>query len=103
MSNEFVTMKDLGRLYGLTSHQIGKLLKKLGLRTEQGKPSHAAFKGGYCDQRWSPDNNHYTWAWHAKMTSKILELNGCVRQTEVRKPNEGGKSSEAVQDGPESS
>jgi hypothetical protein len=35
-------MTELGRLYGLSSHEVGRLLKAWGLRTASGKPSDLA-------------------------------------------------------------
>ena len=50
MSEEFLTMKELGHAFNMTSHQIGKKLKVLGFRTNDGRPSKLAFDGGYCGQ-----------------------------------------------------
>jgi hypothetical protein len=81
--NKFLTMKEIGVIFGMTSHQIGKLLKQFGLRTEAGKPSRMAFDGGYCDQRWTHDMNNYCWAWHAEQTVALLQKNGYKAQSEV--------------------
>jgi hypothetical protein len=72
----FVTMTELGRCFGLTSHQIGRKLKEIGLRTADGKPSQAAFQGGLCSQRWSRDHENYCWAWHQEKTSEALRRAG---------------------------
>ena len=54
-------MTELGRFFGLTSHQIGRKLKEVGLRTGDGKPSRAAFRGGMWGRRWSRDHENYCW------------------------------------------
>jgi hypothetical protein len=60
----------------MTSDQIGKKLKKLGLRSTDGKPSRAAFQGGFCGQRWTHDHEKYCWAWHAEKTCDVLRRAG---------------------------
>ena len=65
MSDEvFLTMRDIGGEVGLTSHQVGRKLKDLGLRTEEGRPSQSAFSGGFCAQKWTQDHANYIWAWN---------------------------------------
>jgi hypothetical protein len=73
MNNDFKTMKELGQCFGMTSHEIGRKLKALGLRTQDGRPTHEAFRGGYCEQRWTQDGRHYCWAWHGEKTARVLE------------------------------
>jgi hypothetical protein len=65
-ASEFLTMREIGKVFGVTSHVIGGKLKELGLRTVDGKPTYKAFQGGYCEQRWTEDREHYCWAWHAE-------------------------------------
>jgi hypothetical protein len=48
--SDYVTMKELGKLFGTTSHVVGRTLKEVGLRTKEGKPTRAAFAGRFCDQ-----------------------------------------------------
>lgn len=69
-------MKEIGQAFGTTSHQVGKKLKELGLRTTDGKPSYEAFQAGLCDQRWTQDMMHYCWAWHGERIVKLLQENG---------------------------
>jgi hypothetical protein len=79
MCQEFCTMKEIGQLFGVTSHVIGKKLKEIGLRTKDGKPSHAAFNGGFCDQRWTTDSANYCWAWEKTKTVEALEQCGFTK------------------------
>lgn len=69
---DFVTMRDIGAAVGLTSHQIGKLLKKLGLRTPDGRPTRMAFDQKLCAQRWARDGRGYCWAWHVQRVLPLL-------------------------------
>jgi hypothetical protein len=62
MCQEFCTMKEIGQLFGVSSHTIGKQLKELGLRTKDGKPSREAFDGDYCAPHWTSDSKNYCWA-----------------------------------------
>jgi len=68
----FLSMKEIGKEIGWTSHQVGRLLKKLGLRTPEGKPSREAFAAGMCAQRWTPDGEHYLWAWDGERALRLL-------------------------------
>jgi hypothetical protein len=52
-------MRDIGKVFGTTSHVIGRRLKELGLRMEDGKPSPEAFQRELCRQRWTRDMEHY--------------------------------------------
>jgi hypothetical protein len=82
MSDEYFTMKEIGQLFGLSSHAIGKTLKKIGLRTPEGKPSREAFNGKWCDQRWASDWSGYCYAWSKDRTIRALEKAGLKRLPE---------------------
>jgi hypothetical protein len=69
-------MKEIGKLFGITSHAVGKRLKEIGLRTSGGKPSHTAFAGGYCATHWTSDGMNYCWAWEKTKTMVALEGTG---------------------------
>lgn len=69
---EFSTMKEIGGRFGVTSHQIGRLLKELGLRTHDGRPSEKAFEFGLVEKRWTNSMEHYLWAWRAEEIVLIL-------------------------------
>lgn len=83
--NDYATMKEIGSLLGLSSHQIGRRLKELGLRTNEGRPSQKAFQNGYCAQRWTEDGMNYLWAWHEDKTLKLLteKYGEAVRETQT--------------------
>jgi hypothetical protein len=69
---EFKTMKEIGVPLGLTSHQVGKRLKALGLRTRDGRPSQQAFQRKLVAQKFAPDGQNYLWAWRADVISRLL-------------------------------
>lgn len=78
---EFLSLTELGRLYGVSRVMIGDWLVDLGLRTTDKKPSRAAFDGGFVDQRPSTQPMTYYWVWDAKKTCQLLDGAG-HRRTE---------------------
>jgi hypothetical protein len=75
---EFMSLTQIGQVFGTTSHQAGRWLAKLGLRTQgkQGlRPSKEAFEGGYVKDVPSRGQG-YVWAWHSEKTVKALENAG---------------------------
>lgn len=68
---EFLTLTQLGELFGVSNQQVGKWLCDLGLRLDTNKPSRSAFEGGFVTQ--SPSRGAgYNWAWHAEKTVAAL-------------------------------
>lgn len=93
MSNpDYSTMKELGTIFGTTSHKVGRKLREMGLRTRDGKPSPTAFRAGLCGQRWTHDHTNYCWAWHTEKVTKMIRENGFGEVTRVA-PVAGGRSS----------
>ena len=76
---DFQTMKENGRRFGITSHQVGRILKAAGLRTQTGKPSRKAFVEEWVQETWTSDRLNYTWAWDTEKTAALLESNGLRR------------------------
>lgn len=81
MSNEFATMRESGKVFGVTNHTVGRKLKTLGLRTTDGKPSCKSFALGLVEQKFTDDYRHYCWAWHVEKTVPILEKAGLVKSS----------------------
>jgi len=72
---KFLTQTQVGKVFGATSHEIGKLLKELGLRDANGRPTESAHEGGFCKAAPSGENGfHY--AWHANKTIALLREHG---------------------------
>lgn len=71
--NEYLSLTELGRVYGVSSHVVGRWLKGLGLRTADGRPSPEAFAQGYVSQRPSRQPGTYFWIWAADKTTGILD------------------------------
>lgn len=77
--DEFATMKEIGRVFGVSSHAVGKKLKERGYRTPSGKPSSAAFQAGMVQQKFTFDHANYLWAWNVAKTVPLLEEAGMVK------------------------
>jgi hypothetical protein len=71
-------MREIGKLFGVTNHTVGRKLKTLGLRTTDGKPSCEAFVRGLVARNFTDDQN-YWWVWHVEKTVPLLETAGLVR------------------------
>lgn len=75
---EYLTLGQLGEVFGTTSHQVGRWLTQIGLRYEcktGKKPSRDAYSGGFVKDVPSKGQG-YIWAWHAEKTVKALEEAG---------------------------
>lgn len=72
---EFLTQTQLGRLFGSSSHEVGRWLKELGLRDFTGKPTEGAHDGGFCTTAPSGETGfHYVWK--AEKTVALLREHG---------------------------
>lgn len=68
----YVNQTQLGELFDATSHEIGRWLDAIGLRSG-GRPTRRAFEGGYV----SPAG--YGYNWHQEKTVAALEEAGHKR------------------------
>ena len=78
LNESFVTMRDIGAEYGLTSHKLGRILTDQGFR-QNGKPTGKAFNTGWVQQRFAPDSENYMWAWHVGKCRILLDCLGHER------------------------
>ncbi len=76
MKTEYLSMKEIGAIYGVSSHVVGRLLKDAGLRTPKGRPSVRAFKEKFVTQRHSDDGETYFWVWDVAKVTPFLERAG---------------------------
>jgi hypothetical protein len=79
---EYLSLTELGRVYGVSSHVVGRWRKGLGLRTTDGMPSAEAFAHGYASQRPIRQPGTYFWVWHTGKTTAILDGMRYPRATE---------------------
>jgi len=72
--NDYANLTELGRLFGLKNGAMGKLLKEIGLRHENGSPTVTAIEFGYCIGISAGYGEHFLW--HVTKTVKKLEEAG---------------------------
>jgi len=73
-----MTLTQLGQLFGVTSHKVGKWLVDIGHRTNGGRPSARAYREKIAET--APSRNQgYIWVWHAESTVAALEQAGYPR------------------------
>ncbi len=77
--SEFLSLTQIGKIYGVSSHTIGKLFKQIGLRTECGQPSTQAFSEGFVRQCPSTQPETYFYIWDKKKTTELLDGMGLSR------------------------
>lgn len=76
IDNEFTTMRAIGRRFGATSHEVGRWLVEIGLRTQDREPSEKAQTGGYCARQRLENAYRSFVVWHKARTIAALEQAG---------------------------
>ena len=77
------TQTQLGKLFGATSHDVGKWLVSCGLKDKETRmPTREAHNEMYCDTAPSGQSN-YSWEWVAEKTVKRLISAGHPLATEL--------------------
>ena len=69
---EYISINDLGTLFGLGRREMGKILKRLGLRDENGNPSKKAFDQRFLDPRFQMNTTNYPNCWNSEKTVKEI-------------------------------
>jgi hypothetical protein len=88
---EFSTMRQLGRLFGVSSHEMGRWLVAIGLRSMDKRPSYDAFDRKFVEQAPTGRGTGYFWVWHTEKTVAALERAGYRRiGQEEKKPEPTG-------------
>lgn len=77
--NDYLSMKELGALYGVSSHVVGKVFKGANLRTQTGKPTQRAFQEGFVTPRWSMNGETYFYVWNKDKGMAVLDGAGLKR------------------------
>lgn len=76
---EYLTQTQLGEIFGITSHQVGRKLKEAGLRTATNQPSPSAFAGGWVKQV-TVDGACTFSTWSKEKVVTLLEQTGHQRK-----------------------
>lgn len=89
---KFVNQTQLGRMFGVTSHVMGRWLVEIGLRTVDLKPSRKAFDGGFMTKADTGRGAGWYYVWHRRKTIAALEAAGYKRVETTPAPvaNGGG-------------
>ncbi|NJK73607.1 MAG: hypothetical protein HC849_24055 [Oscillatoriales cyanobacterium RU_3_3] len=74
-SDVWVNQTALGKQFGLSAVAIGKKLKELGLRGENGKPTDRALSEEYCKSTPLKDGTPF-FMWHKKKVSELMQDSG---------------------------
>lgn len=70
-----MSQRQIGRLFGESSHAVGRWLVEAGLRDQDGKPTGKAFDGGFCET--APSRNEgYFWTWRPDKVVPVLQQRG---------------------------
>ena len=69
-SARYMSMRELGEQLGVTSHVVGRRLKEVGLRTQEGKPSARAVEDGY--MKLVLCETYMLDLWHEEKTLRVL-------------------------------
>jgi hypothetical protein len=72
--NEYLNMRDIGKMFGLSSHAVGKELRDCGYRDHTRKPTRKAFGEGMVREHW--DGEHPEWVayvWNVRKVAELLE------------------------------
>ena len=87
-ANFFATLTELGELFDVSSHKIGRWLTEIGLRTGEKRPSRAAFDGGFVEKADNGRNGGYFYVWHREKTITALGLAGHFPTVQVKRPDQ---------------
>jgi len=71
-SQPWVTLTDLGRLYGLSAVSCGRLLSEAGLRDADGLPNERALREGVAFRRPEANANRSS-LWHAERCGRLFD------------------------------
>ncbi len=78
LGSDWLSLTDLGRVYGISAVHTGKLLQAAGLRQADGDPSAEALASGLAQRQHS--GQHHQALWHRQGCAPHLERQGLVPQ-----------------------
>jgi hypothetical protein len=70
--DHYETMREIGQHLGMTSHDVGRVLKTAGWRTTDGSPSFAVRDSGWVTT-YSLDGGGYAWKWKTSVVRELLQ------------------------------
>jgi len=75
--SDYVTLTELGQLYGVTSHRIGKWLRHAGVRDKRGNPIEEGLM--MTKEALAPNGFTPFFMWHRESTIRLLDSLGYHR------------------------
>jgi hypothetical protein len=69
---QWLTLTDLGRIYGISAVHCGRLLTEAGLRDSHGEPTRHALRSGYAIRGHRP-HAHGPTQWHRQQCQSVFE------------------------------
>lgn len=75
LKNPYLTLAELGRVFGVSEAVIARRLTDINLRTSKGKPSFTAFSEKWVTSAHSQSSND-KYVWHGQRTAAALVENG---------------------------
>ena len=74
----YINLTALGVIYGVNAQDVGRWLKGLGLRDQNGRPSRQAVGDGFVHER-PLEFGGSAWLWHEDKTCEALDGMGHPR------------------------
>ena len=74
---EWLSLTDLGRLYGVSAVQTGRILVAAGLRERSGEPTAEALRQGLAVMG-PPRHHHHSALWSRQGCASVLERDGLM-------------------------
>ena len=74
-SPSWMSLTDLGRIYGISAIHCGRALKQNGWRDNRGHPTQGALKAGAASSQ-GPLNHTNSSLWNTKICGALLEKTG---------------------------
>lgn len=68
----FINLTGLGKVYGVNAADIGRWLKGLSLRDQDGRPTEQAIRDGFVKERLSEFGGS-SWLWHEGKVCELLD------------------------------
>jgi hypothetical protein len=72
----YLTQRQLGVEYGVSSHEIGKWLIAGGLRDKSGRPSALAFLSEVVVKEECQNKGHFFYRWNEDFVDELFQKNG---------------------------
>ncbi len=94
-TEDWLSLADLGRIYGISAFQCGRVLEKQGLRDRFGRPTSCALEAGIASTH-NQNNPIHLALWNVELCRKSIERNGYQPISRKTKANQWAQFLEAL-------